>query len=140
DALVGDAPLSRPVASAPSRVELVPRGEVRSYRHRRDGREPAQLRRNSGVVRIETEAYLACGFARRLIETRAALGRSVLSNDQVALNRIGGEIALLSPIWNFEIRFGQLDEAERFDPVLVHFTNHPKPWVHTPGFPDWPQY
>lgn len=134
----GDAPLPHAVAAAPAGTEYHDRGDGLTYFHERENLPGSHIYRNGGVELVDIDRAMTENIPDRLIDFRRKLGRKVSSTDQTAMNVVLHEdLALLSPSWNFLTLPASLGLVDRFDPVLIHFADNPKPWVEVEGFPSW---
>ncbi|MBT0957726.1 hypothetical protein IV417_10020 [Alphaproteobacteria bacterium KMM 3653] len=128
------------VTAAPDAVEYTPRDDDGLTRlHRREDLPPEHIYRNGGVELVDTARMVEEDLLTQFVEFRLKLGRKVASTDQTALNVVGRDrLGLLSPQWNFLTVPWTMGAIDAIDPVLLHFFNHPKPWVPVPGFPELP--
>lgn len=91
---------------------------------------------NSGMLLIDVDNWCRIDHEQSLhhyvTEVQPKLKvRTGLAGDQEYLNRLlAGQWLLLSPLWNFQTVLMMLALEAVVDPVLVHYTGNPRPWVH----------
>lgn len=85
---------------------------------------------NSGVLLIDTAAWVAAGMEMRLRRLWREQGQAMLRHDQSLLNvALDGGWAELSPVWNWQWTWSSRHFAELVGPRLIHFIGPRKPWA-----------
>lgn len=137
NALFTDTPLSHAIAASPGGIEYHNRGADVTRFHKRENLPHDHIYRNGGVELVDIARANAEHIPDRLIDFRKSLGPKIASTDQSAMNCVlVGQLTVLSPIWNFLTLPWSEHLLDEFDPVLIHFADNPKPWIHVDGFED----
>lgn len=107
----------------------------RFEKHRRAlGLEAATPYCNSGLLAFDRKYWREHRVTARVIETLQNNPDRFAFPEQDALNHLfAGEFAFLSPRYNFMGDFFLLDLETKFEPIVLHFVNAPKPW----SFSQW---
>ncbi len=122
-----------PIAAVTSRL-IHKRSDGRASEYRILGM-PALPYFNSGVMVIDTDAYLRERISDRCVETILNNREAILLADQSAYNIVlRGEFAMLSPVWNW-MTSREYPFATRQIPVRFrHFCGPQQPWNDSEGF------
>lgn len=92
------------------------------------GLQPEQPYLNSGVLLVDTEAWLAAGVTERALEFASSQERLNLP-DQDALNvALGGDWTCLPPCWNYLVSRTSEREYRGATPRILHYCGPQKPW------------
>lgn len=91
---------------------------------------PARPYLNSGVLLIDTRAWVAAGLEQRLQRLWRDHGHAMMRHDQSLLNvALDGQWSELSPVWNWQWTWSSRHFAELVRPRLIHFIGPRKPWA-----------
>lgn len=92
--------------------------------------DPHAAYRNAGILLLNCAGGRAAGAFERVIHHAATHPDALPQHDQSAINAaLAGEMALLSPAWNFMHLRETVDLLPRVDPAILHFVGADKPWV-----------
>lgn len=84
---------------------------------------------NSGVLLIDTAAWMAAGIGAECEALFARKAQVMTRHDQSLLNIVAdGKFAELSPVWNWQYTWSSRFFADLAGPKLVHFIGARKPW------------
>ncbi|AYF00710.1 hypothetical protein PY32053_01052 [Paracoccus yeei] len=93
-------------------------------------REPAHPYFNSGVVLIDTQAFLEQDIPAQATRFARQHHRLLSSHDQSLLNGIlKGDWTEMSPLWNWQFTGASAHLTCMADPCLIHFIGKAKPWL-----------
>ncbi len=88
---------------------------------------------NSGVLLIDSKAWLAQGAYQRMVDLCDRHGHVLHRHDQSLLNLAFKDDWLeLSPVWNWQYSYRNAFLTEWVSPQLIHFSGVRKPW-HPPS-------
>lgn len=88
---------------------------------------------NSGVLLIDSKAWLAQGAYQRMVDLCERHGHVLHRHDQSLLNLAFKDDWLeLSPVWNWQYSYRNAFLTEWVSPQLIHFSGARKPW-HPPS-------
>jgi lipopolysaccharide biosynthesis glycosyltransferase len=98
------------------------------------GMDPASPYYNSGIIVMHLPKLRAARFWQQAQDYVAAHGDELVFMDQDVLNvRAAGQIAELSPRWNFTTHYFGLGLEPELQPVIRHYADVLKPWRD----PEW---
>lgn len=89
---------------------------------------------SAGVLLIDNAAFRANRIAEQALALASERPNELMAYDQTALNAVlKGRFAELPPGWNWLYGFRSLYFTEVYDPPILHFAGHRKPWNKLDG-------